>query len=236
MGKEGKKSVVTPQDVLDIREEIDKFFNTEDKEGMQIGRAQCGIYAFYDYDKEPIYVGQTIENIKGRVGRHLTGRRSDAVGKYVLDPVEVAEIEVWPFFDVTYSKRDRQAKAEAKNLMDKAEFTVFQKLLSESEIGAILNEKPPSTTDYVILPQSYRGRIIPEHIYEREKHPDIRIARRASTIANLARLISEREVRSGIRKTLLTQAKRLELLASERLRQLGIDYTFEDLSEESEEE
>ena len=46
----------------------------------------------------------------------------------------------------------------------------------------------------------------------------IRIARRANTIASLARVISERKVSSGLRKTLLTQARRLE---NDRLKELG---------------
>ncbi len=61
-------------------------------------------------------------------------------------------------------------------------------------------------------------RIIPESIYPHRKHPDMRIARRASTIAALARVISERRVSRGLRQTLLTQAKRLERLAAERLK------------------
>ena len=39
--------------------------------------------------------------------------------------------------------------------------------------------------------------IIPEELYEQRKHPDVRIARRATTIAALARVISEREVSQG---------------------------------------
>ena len=55
------------------------------------------------------------------------------------------------------------------------------------------------------------------------KHPDVRIARRATTIANLARVISERNVSKGLRRTLLTQARRLEKLAAERIRELGMN-------------
>ncbi len=205
----------SPQDVRDIQEEIKKFYDTEDEQGRKIGNAFCGIYAFYDYEGEPIYVGQTIEKVRGRIGRHLTGRRSDAVGKFVLDPVEVAEVEVWPFFDI--SPRTTDEKKEAKLLMDKAEYTVFEKLLQESAIGAILNEEDIPPTELVELPKSHRARIIPAHIYARERHPDVRIARRASTIASLARLISERNVSLGLRQTLLTQAKRLERLADRRL-------------------
>jgi hypothetical protein len=65
-------------------------------------------------------------------------------------------------------------------------------------------------------------RIIPDAVYEQRRHPDIRIARRAATIANLARVISERDVSQGLRHTLLTQAQRLERLTAQRLAQLGL--------------
>lgn len=77
-------------------------------------------------------------------------------------------------------------------------------------------------TELITLPPSVKGCIIPADIFPLRKHPDIRLARRAATIANLARVISERDVSDGLRTTLLTQARRLELLASERLRELGI--------------
>ena len=129
----------------------------------------------------------------------------------VLDPFEVAEVRVWPLASEGLSKE------EQVELLDKAEFTVFQKLLSESNLGVVLNEKPPRATESVELPKDYRQRIIPDDIFPHRKHPDVRIARRASTIANLARVISERKVSQGLRQTLLTQAKRLEKLAAERL-------------------
>ena len=70
--------------------------------------------------------------------------------------------------------------------------------------------------------ESFKRRIIPDHIYKHRKHADIRIARRATTIASLARVISERTVSDGLRRTLLTQARRLERLASQRVDELGI--------------
>ena len=42
-------------------------------------------------------------------------------------------------------------------------------------------------------------------------------ARRARTIADLARVISERRVGTGIRRTLWVQAQRLEFMARKRL-------------------
>ena len=75
----------------------------------------------------------------------------------------------------------------------------------------------------VKLPKCYRKRIIPDDIFPHRKHPDTRIARRASTIASLARVISERKVSKGLRQTLLTQARRLERLAAERLKDFPKD-------------
>jgi hypothetical protein len=131
----------------------------------------------------------------------------------VLDPFEVCEIRVWPL-DVSTVPEDQQ-----RNHLNCAEFTVFQMLIKESKLGAILNEKPPRQTQLIALPKSYGRRIIPADIFPHRRHPDIRIARRAATIASLARRISERSVKRGLRATLLTQAKRLERLAEARLKE-----------------
>src|SRR5882724_1487155 len=126
-----------PSDVIAIRKEIEAFFKSTAGDGKKIGSHKWGIYAFFDYDGEPIYVGQTYEGLGARIGRHLTNHRTDAVAMNVLDPFEVAEVRVWPFELEALSKNERI------ELLDKAEFTVFQKLLAESALGAVLNEKPP---------------------------------------------------------------------------------------------
>jgi len=200
-----------PADVVLIRKEIEAFFKTPADNGRRIGSHKWGIYAFYDYDGEPIYVGQTYEGLGGRIGRHLTNQRTDAVAMNVLDPFEVAEIRVWPL-DLSTMPKEKQ-----REYLDRAEFTVFEKVLRESKLGAVLNEKPPKKTQAVKLPKSYSHKIIPDSIFLHRKHPDVRIARRAATIASLARRISERSVKRGLRMTLLTQAKRLERLANARL-------------------
>ena len=206
------KTVQLPGDVEAIRKEIRAFLQTKNPDGKSIGNSTFGIYAFYDYDGEPIYVGKTYEGLSSRIGRHLTNQRTDAVAMNVLDPFEVAEIRVWP---LNFQKLEKQ---EALELLAQAEYTVYQKLLRESKLNAVLNEKPPPRTVLFKLPKDYRGRIIPDDIYPARKHRDIRIARRANTIASLARVISERKVSKGLRRTLLTQARRLEKLAAERLK------------------
>src|SRR6266478_7982899 len=99
------KAGVSPE-VAAIRSEIRRFLDTADSAGRKIGNAKYGAYAFYDYDGEPIYVGQTEEMLRSRIARHLTNQRTDAVAMNVLDPFEVAEIEVWPLYAEDIKKRD----------------------------------------------------------------------------------------------------------------------------------
>lgn len=217
-----------PAHVAAINREITAFLNTKAENGKNIGNSKYGIYAFYDYDGEPIYVGQTAEMLRTRIRRHLTNQRTDAVAMNVLDPAEVAEIEVWPFFEL-----DKAARREAADTLNAAEYTVFQTVVQSSSLGSVLNEKDIAATETIDLPQSFRKRIVPDDIYENLKHPDTRIARRAATIANLARVISEREVSKGLRRTLLTQAQRLEKLAEKRLSEFGGSYPDEKSDEET---
>ena len=196
----------SPPSVDTLYEGVERALDTPCANGVPVGNCQWGVYLFYDYDGEPIYVGQTTERIRTRIRRHLTNQRTDAVAMNVLDPFEVAAIEMWPFWK------------DPGDLLDRAEYTVYCKALEESEFSAVLNERVPPKTDLIQMPQSVRVSILPngETRGERE-HPDVRLARRARTIANLARVISERKVQPGIRQTLWAQAKRLEALAKQRL-------------------
>jgi hypothetical protein len=191
-----------------------------------IGQAQAAIYAFYDYDGQPIYVGQTAEQVATRVGRHLTGQRSDAVAKFVLDPFEVADIEVWSLPRISDSTGDTAAK---RRLLNDYEAAVYRTLRAQSRFMAVLNEQMPVAHDPVDLPPSIRGRVVPAQLWDDRAHKDVRIARRAAHVARLAQMIGEREVSPGLRRTLHLQTQRLEWLSAERLRELGIAvYATED--------
>ena len=130
----------------------------------------------------------------------------------VLDPFEVAEVEMWPFWELEGE--------DAGDQLDRAEFTVYQNALDKSKFGAILNEGEIAKTQLVELPPSVTGSILQPEARKLREHPDLRLARRARTIADLARVISERQVSPGIRRTLWVQARRLEHLAHERLNAL----------------
>ncbi len=208
----------TPEEVSLILQRLEEGLNADGEDGRTASNAKFGVYAFYDYDGEPIYVGQTAEQLRVRIRRHLTNQRTDAVAMNVLDPFEVADIEVWPFWELEGRNPSEQT---VKDTLNSAEYTVFQKLITESAFGAVLNEKPVPPAPQIGLPPSFRWRIVPDGVYHRRLHPDVRIARRAATIAKLAEVISQRAVQAGLRNTLLTQARRLENLAKRRLDELG---------------
>ena len=187
---------------------VRRILDTVCDNGRKVGDCKHGVYLFYDYDNEPIYVGQTKERLRTRIRRHLTNQRTDAVAMSVLDPFEVAEIEIWPFWEPT---------GEMTETLNRAEFTVYERALRSSAFKAVLNENEIAPTELIPLPSSVRGAVFPAAQRRVREHPDVRLARRARTIANLARVISERRVKKGIRRTLWAQAQRLERLAKSRL-------------------
>jgi hypothetical protein len=212
-----------PFETEDLRSNLTTFLDSgfQDPSGANalVGNYRWGVYAFFDYDGEPIYVGQTNERLRTRIRRHLTNQRTDAVAMSVLDPFEVFEIEVWPLPQFQESNRSDLA---ARQHLDALERLITDRAVEHSQFKAILNEKdPPPGMLAVEAPPSFRGRIVSERVHELRSHPDFRIARRALIISRLAQVISERKVQGGLRRVLLIQAKRLQWLASRRYEALG---------------
>jgi hypothetical protein len=77
------------------------------------------------------------------------------------------------------------------------------------------------------LPKSHRAKIVPEPTYSLRKHPDIRIARRAAQAAELAKIVTERKVSKGLRRTLYQQARRIESLSKQRLDEITAEIPVE---------
>jgi len=208
-----------PFETKELRAQLEKFLNHEwidpiTNSSARIGDYKWGVYAFYDFDEEPIYVGQTNERLRTRIRRHLTNQRTDAVAMNVLDPFEVCYIEVYPLPDLQNMDGKNTTTKERLNSL---EYEVYQKLLSNSQFGAVLNEKEPIKPDVTEpLPRSYKAKVISDAVSELRDHPDLRIARRAATLAKLAQVICERKVQLGLRRVLLVQAERLQWLAERR--------------------
>lgn len=222
-----------PFETAELNKELVAFFEQPLESPHRLRLIDCtwGVYAFYDYDGEPIYVGQSKEKLSGRIRRHLTNRRTDAVAMSVLDPFEVYAIEVWPLPDLQKQlgrSASKEAKIKAAAYLNDLEAAVYFHCLEQSSFGAVLNEKLPQKQNDVPLPQSYKRIVVNEQVKALRDHPDTRIARRAATIARLAAVISERTVKPGLRRTLHIQAQRLEKLASERLKVFSATIAAED--------
>ncbi len=215
---------VPPFETQELREQLvaflDQDFQTETgRISQKIGNYTWGVYAFFDYDGEPIYVGQTKEQIKTRIRRHLTNQRTDAVAMSVLDPFEVAEIEVWPLPEFEKTEKSNLDAIAKLNALEKA---VYELAISRSQFNAVLNEKDPIASSLKItIPPSLRGSVVSEQVRKLRGHPDLRIARRALIISKLAQVISERDVQGGLRRVLYVQARRLAWLADQRYASLG---------------
>ena len=221
----GDPATELPFETAELRKQLVLFFdhkvtyldaNTKQQVERSVGSFQAGIYAFFDYDGEPIYVGQTTEKISTRVRRHLTNQRTDSVAMSVLDPYEVCKIKVWltPEYEGAATK-----SVAGKRALNALEHAVFTKLLEESTFKAVLNEKvPPEVVGVkVLIPKlTHELPVVSEAVLALRDHPDLRLARRAATLARLAKVISERKVPRGLRSVLHTQATRLERLAGER--------------------
>jgi hypothetical protein len=141
----------------------------------------------------------------------------------------VCTVRVYP---LTQFQSTKASDSVARETLDALEHKVYQELLSQSKFNAVLNKKaPPAPRRQVSIPPCFEAQTANDRITEMRDHPDIRIARRAQTLAALATLISERRVGHGIRMTMLTQAKRLQWLAERRA--LGAPDAQEDESDES---
>lgn len=209
------RAALPADDVRRFRSRLKSFLDTTDSDGRKWGDATWGVYAFYDYDGEPIYVGQTNEKLRTRVRRHLTNQRTDAVAMRILDVFEVAEIEVFPIWDL---EGVSGKNSEARRRLDALEYSVYLRAIENSRFKAILNEKIPPLSARVAIPASLRADLIDPATRLERGHPDIRIERRAETVSRLASVARERgEVSDGLRRVLVIQAVRLTYLAAARL-------------------
>ncbi|MBL0749795.1 GIY-YIG nuclease family protein [Nocardioides baculatus] len=220
--KKPKKKDLPATLVREFRALFDEAKKFTDDQGRKVTSAKWGVYAFYDYDGEPIYVGQTKESLSTRLNRHLTNQRTDAVAMRILDVFEVAELEVWPLWELedTPAKRDnKEAFAKSQRILDANEYAAYLQAIANSKFGAILNEKIPPVSEPIELPTPYRFPLISDETRAERGHPDVRIARRAETISRLAAVAHERgEVSAGLRRVIVIQAVRLAYKAAERFK------------------
>lgn len=226
-----------PVETDNLRRKLAEFLDSDfPGTSQKTGAFKFGVYAFFDYDREPIYVGQTKEGLRTRIRRHLTNQRTDAVAMNVLDPFEVFEVAVWPL-----PQQPSKGYTPSNCELNALERAVWEMAIRESRFKAILNEKDPpkieeSPYSAGKLPPCHRGIIVSPEVDALRGHPDIRLARRAETIAHLSRVVVERHVSGGLRRTLAIQAERLAALARDRFDALGGPRTVEIGPEDAQDE
>lgn len=211
MTRPRRSELPSPQ-VREFRNALSVALDELDDSGRPIGNAKYGVYGFFDFDGEPIYIGQTNEQLRTRVRRHLTNQRTDAVAMRVLDIFEVASLEMWPLWEL-----EGLSVSEAKSRLDQVEYSAYVRAIKDSKFRAILNEKIPPVSEIQTLPPSYKFELVRFEPTDERWHPDVRIARRAETISRLAAVARERgEVSDGLRRVLVIQAVRLAYLSASR--------------------
>jgi len=216
-GKKPMSKDLPTRFVKEFRKRLKSALDTIDPPSGTKLRKCVGVYAFYDYDDEPIYVGQTAEDFGTRVGRHMTGQRTDTVAYRILDPFEVASVELYPAEHLR-AKRGDPDRAAKKVALDALEYSVYVRAIEKSKYRAILNEKIPPVSPVTDPPEPMRFTLVPHDLREDREHPDVRIARRAETLARLSAVAHERgEVSAGLRRVIVIQAVRLADLAAARL-------------------
>jgi hypothetical protein len=122
-------------------------------------------------------------------------------------------MELWPL-----DHARQLPKADRGRAVDAIEYSAYLSAIEKSKYRAILNEKIPPVSPRVDLPTSHRFVLVPDDMRPDREHPDVRIARRAETLARVAAVAHERgEVSAGLRRVIVVQAVRLADLAAARL-------------------
>ncbi len=123
-----------------------------------------GCYILADLDNVPIYVGQSIDSIRGRVQRHLTSARSDIIANRQLDVWEIAYVWAFP--------------VDAKALISPLESTLFHHFNSKSQLmnGSI----PPENDLLMPVPKpTQKIQVIDDDDLKERLSPEARLPRQS---------------------------------------------------------
>lgn len=142
-------TIELPFETSELRRLLEQFLNKivdnplNRNQQIKVGNFQWGVYSFYDYDNEPIYVGQTKEQLRTRIRRHLTNQRTDAVAMNVLDPFEVYKIVVYPEVqvDVPVSFEGVIVSDEVKRIREHPDIRIARRTQTISRLAQVISER-----------------------------------------------------------------------------------------------
>lgn len=125
---------------------------------------EIGCYVLCDLNGTPIYVGQSTDGIRKRVGRHLTSARSDIIANRQLDVWEIAYVWAFPV-----AKKEDIGPLEA---------ALFHKFHSKS---ALMNGKIPKipVSDLVIPEPAQILQVMADSEIAEKLDPALRLPRQA---------------------------------------------------------
>ncbi|MEW6451191.1 MAG: GIY-YIG nuclease family protein [Pseudomonadota bacterium] len=177
------------------------------KTAMKALTTAIGVYVLCDLDEVPIYVGQSVKGIRGRVSRHLTSARSDVIANRQIDVWEIAYVKAFP----------------VKRIADIAplEATLFvhfdrHKALMNGSIPALAGKRivripAPSQTVQVMSDEDIKVR----------RDPMLRLPRQIEHIGRLVDHILSVKDSAQLRRSLAAHFERLEAYRDAFLRQTG---------------
>lgn len=131
---------------------------------------EIGCYILADLDNVPIYVGQSKDGIRKRVGRHLTSARSDIIANRQIDVWEIAYVWAYPVKD--------------KLKIDQLEADLFFNFDRQSQL---MNGQTPSLAAInIIIPSpSETIQVISGEDLSERLSPEVRLPRQAQHYAQL---------------------------------------------------
>lgn len=131
---------------------------------------QIGCYILTDLDNVPIYVGQSTDGIRSRVGRHLTSARSDIVANRQIDVWEIAYVWAYPVKD--------------KSEINQLEANLFYNFDKQSQLMNGQTPREAMTSTKIPDPSEVIQVISDEDLAERLS-PEVRLPRQAQHYAKL---------------------------------------------------
>ncbi len=177
------------------------------KAAMKKLTTEIGVYVLCDLDETPIYVGQSVKGIRGRVSRHLTSARSDVIANRQIDVWEIAYVKAWPV----------KKLADIPHL-EAVLFKAFdrQKALMNGSIPALARKAPGK-----IPPPAQTVQVMSDDDIKVRRDPTLRLPRQIEHIGRLVDHILSVKDTAQLRRSLAAHFERLDAYRKAFLRQTG---------------
>lgn len=165
--------------------------------------AGIGVYALCDLDEVPIYVGQSIDEIRARVRRHLTSARSDVIANRQIDVWEIAYVWSWELTSAaTVTKPEKQAQ------LNHLEGHLYWEFYPQSPlVNGNIPTRPSAAPS--VIPAKVRVQVIPADEVLVRRDPVLRFPRQIQHFNQLVDYILNTQDKPHLRQALQVYFDRL---------------------------